>query len=156
MHMLEARLSSEAFTAFLRGWFSSKAFTAVVTNDFLNALKTAFPDRSAELDRFFNEFVYSVGHPTLSLDMHGNTVTIVQTQAQPFAFPIELELADGSTTVVQVSEQTTTVTLPAAITAIDPNTRLLHTVICDSAHPCLNGAACSTKESITSQSVCEL
>lgn len=62
LRMLEARVGRDAFTSFMKEWFTSRAFEAATTNEFEKALEAA---TKSDFSEFFNSFVYTSGHPTV-------------------------------------------------------------------------------------------
>ena len=71
LHSLYQMMGEESFLAALRDFFSRQAFQPISTDDFLNSLNTAF---NKSLDTFFDNWVYSAGHPEINLDYQHDLV----------------------------------------------------------------------------------
>ncbi len=110
LRMLEKKFGREAFTAFLKSWFTKRAFSSVTTKDFEAALAE---NTKSDVSRFFDGFVYESGRPILKaswkrVDADAIELSIDQTQSGGPASGYDI-LLDAD---VQVGDMTTRVTVP--------------------------------------------
>ena len=149
IHMLRGILGDDAFWAGVKHYIETFSTKTVQTSDFQAALEWA---SGLNLTRFFDEWLYSKGYPTLkgtfNHDASRGTVQVSITQTQMknntevplFAFDLEVELIDEKgnkylNTLTFDREATVTTTfildnkeiLPARV-RVDPNLRVLHTL----------------------------
>ncbi len=120
LHTLRATLGDTAFWAGVRTYLERHRFGAVHTRHFQRALEDA---TGRTLDRFFNEWVYGAGHPTLEVTVsHADgalNVTVKQTQdgegvAKAFAFPLTIGFGDEERTL-RIDARERTWSLPCAV-----------------------------------------
>lgn len=151
--MLDQRLGTQAFSAFLSDWFTSRAGKAVSTEDFQRALTRRFADKKDELDRFFDEFVYGTYRPevrvTTSPGTKGKTKVVVEQLQQGvgpddgYHFPLDLDLVDTAgakhRVTIDVGSRKVTKTVSVADVAsvvVNPDERMLVATTCDDTHAC--------------------
>nr|MBP9112489.1 hypothetical protein [Polyangiaceae bacterium] len=102
LRMLERGIGRQAFSQFLKGWFTRQSFKSIETKLFeteLGASSTA-ARTFLERNRFFAQWVYGVGHPVLKKTMvrkDANTVELRIDQrttagAAPFTFDLEVDI----------------------------------------------------------------
>lgn len=130
LHMLRQRLGDEAFFSGVKNYLTAHRHGIVETNDLMRALEES---SGLSLERFFDEWVYRPGHPslkvTISLEKNLLTVDVEQVQKGDniavFELPFEIEVGLGnkrerhqrsitdrkSNLVVQLSERPTWVNL---------------------------------------------
>ena len=141
LHMLRRRVGDDAFFRGIRDYYTQHVHGNALTADVHTALEAA---SGVELDRFFDQWLYSPGHPVLrpsyAFDARRRVLVLRVTQVQKsswpvFAVPLDVELVTPSGTVRRAIELTggmTVVELPldAAPTAVrlDPDGWLLHTI----------------------------
>ncbi len=159
LRAFEHRVGTEAFTAFLRGWFDRHAGEAKTTRDFEADLAAAFPE--AGVADFFRQFVYGEFAPVLDAsaryDAAAQRVTLTLRQTQPlgpaggFTLPVTVEFVRGdmrSRATVTLTGATTTATLPLAFeperVVVDPDEVAYVTVTCSDAAPCRDGWSCAS------------
>lgn len=101
LHMLRTDLGDELFWKGIHRYLGKHAFSVVETSD----LQRAFEEVSGRsLERFFDQWVFRPGHPTLKVKVSFEdgllTVSCKQTQkgtdVATFAFDLEVEVADKS------------------------------------------------------------
>lgn len=130
LRMLERGIGRQAFSQFLKGWFTRQSFKSIETKLFeteLGASSTA-ARTFLERNRFFAQWVYGAGHPVLKKTMvrkDANTVELRIDQrttagAAPFTFDLEVDLLTRPSEtgaevrkrqVLKVEGATTTMTL---------------------------------------------
>jgi aminopeptidase N len=144
MHMLRQRMGEERFLAMLGQFRQRYQFQAVTTDQFRRAVAEGLPPKSldAQLEAFFDQWVYGTGIPALKLShkVTGKapavqlTATITQSDvAEDFSalVPVEIQVAKGKPLVRWVrtaSEPVSfSVTLKQAPTKVllDPNNSVL-------------------------------
>lgn len=130
LHMLRRRLGDEAFFSGVKNYLTAHRGGIVETNDLMRALEET---SGLSLERFFDEWVYRPGHPslkiTISLEKNLLTVDVEQQQkgdnVAVFELPFEIEVGLGknrqrhqrliterkSSLVVQLSERPTWINL---------------------------------------------
>jgi aminopeptidase N len=90
------------------------------------------------LQTFFRQWLFTPGQPALKLSWTYDearktcTLTILQEQATPFVFPLDILLEGGQnslTKTLQISSKKTTLTIPLTFkpsrVVLDPDTKLL-------------------------------
>jgi aminopeptidase N len=134
LHMLRQRIGDPAFYQVLKNYYHRYQYGNALTADFRAIAESV---SGQDLGAFFQQWLYRPGHPRLEITWSFKkssmelALDIVQTQAQPFEFDIEIGAVDGkaprSFRVTQAKERFTWV-LPAVPTAItvDPQVKLLH------------------------------
>ncbi len=138
LHMLRGLLGDDAFLEGVRAYYREHEYGTALTADLQRALEQA---SGRDLDTFFDQWVYSPGHPvlrtTLTRDAQQQTVLTIE-QIQPadwptFHFDTEALVrsdAGEARVPVRVRGRTTTVRLPAAARPfeiiLDPDLWLLH------------------------------
>ena len=140
LHMLRGELGDSAFFDGVRRFYHARVHGTALTVD----LRAAFERASGrDLRRFFDQWVYSPGHPVLRVthdfdEASGEAVvTVEQVQSAEwpvFQFDTALRLVAGDDVLadvpVQVAERTTTVRVPVRAVptgvVIDPAGHLLH------------------------------
>ncbi len=139
LHMLRGMLGDDAFFNGIRRYYDAHRYGTALSVDLQRAFEQA---GGRSLDTFFDQWVYSPGHPVLRLARAHDaaagelivTITQVQSPAWPvFRFDTELLLETGGDrqrVPVHVTERTTTVRVPAARAPdriiLDPDGWLLH------------------------------
>lgn len=68
-HMMRTMLGDEAFFTLLRRYFEHFAFSALETEDFRAFCEQVIPHPPVPWRTFFDQWVYSVGHPILHADL---------------------------------------------------------------------------------------
>ena len=121
LHMLRRLLGDDAFFDGIRSYYAAHRYGTALSVDLQRALERA---SGRELQSFFDQWVYSPGHPVLRLSQTYDdaddhlVVTIEQVQAAHwpvFRFDTELLIGsdgDGVRFPVSVGERTTTVRVP--------------------------------------------
>jgi aminopeptidase N len=135
LHMLRNRLGDEAFFAGLRLYYCRYRDSNALTADFMRVMEEVSGTR---LDQFFNQWLLVAGQPDLKSDWTYNsrtgsiTVTITQTQADLFSFPLEIEVVTekGNTILkldIEKRESAITAKIAGKPTSVipDPNVKLL-------------------------------
>lgn len=98
LHMLRGLLGDDAFFTGIRRYYAAHAHENAVTADLRRALEAV---SSRDLDWFFEQWVYSPGHPILRVEHDWNpterqlTLTIEQVQSEDwptFRMPMEVEV----------------------------------------------------------------
>lgn len=119
LHTLRAELGEEAFWNGARLYLSRHAHQTVHTRHFQRAMEDA---TGRTLDRFFDQWIFSPGHPVLEVSIaHGDgllTVAVKQTQdgegvPKAFHFPLSLDVG-GVTRVLRVDARERSFVLPCA------------------------------------------
>jgi aminopeptidase N len=139
LHMLRRRVGEEKFGECLRQFYAKYKFGNATSDNF----RTVVEDVSGQdLKTFFDQWVYSAGHPKLEMDWSYNeesrklTLNLRQRQKTPvFHFPIEVSFvgnkANGATRQrfeVKQAKSKFEIELPARPTKVvlDPDTWLLY------------------------------
>jgi len=139
LHMLRGLLGDDAFFDGIRRYYAAHRYGTALSADLQRALEQA---SGRELQSFFDQWVYSPGHPVLRIthayDDAGDqlVVTIEQVQAAQwpvFRFDSELLIGNGADGVrfpVNVGERMTTVRVPLSRApdrvTLDPDGWLLY------------------------------
>jgi aminopeptidase N len=137
LHMLRRRIGDEKFWAGIREYYRKYRDGTALSEDFRDVVEAA---SGADLDGFFQQWLYEPAHPKLRLtwayDATGKvfSATVDQTQpGKPFSFDLDLGLtfADGSrqSETIEIAGPSRSVTIPldkapVAVT-MDPDTWLL-------------------------------
>jgi len=135
LHMLRNRMGDEAFFTGLRLYYSRYRDSNALTADFMRVMEEV---SGTPLDQFFNQWIFVAGQPDLKSDWTYNartgsiTVTITQTQADLFSFPLEIEVVTekGNTILkldIEKRESAITAKIAGKPTSVipDPNVKLL-------------------------------
>lgn len=149
IHMLRKKLGDEAFWAGVKLYIDEFAKSTVQTSDFQRCLERA---SQLNLQRFFDEWVYSKGYPTFKgsfdHDLANGTARISMTQTQVsdsdniplFGLDLEIELTDDqgkvyNTTLTFDREATAMATIHLSskdaqpkVLRVDPEMKLLYTL----------------------------
>ncbi|KAJ8654161.1 hypothetical protein O0I10_010237 [Lichtheimia ornata] len=149
IHMLRKKLGDEAFWAGVKLYIDEFAKSTVQTSDFQRCLERA---SQLNLQRFFDEWVYSKGYPTFKgsfdHDLANGTARISLTQTQVsdndniplFGLDMEIELTDDkgqvyNTTLTFDREATAMATIhlnskdaQPKVLRVDPEMKLLYTL----------------------------
>lgn len=134
LHMLRNELGDALFYRAIQHYCRSHQNQLVDTDDFQNACETV---SGKSLDRFFEQWVYRPGHPTLKIDWRWTDrdksihLTVKQTQtmeegAPPFVFPLAVRIATETETLdktfdVTRVEETFSFAVPDEPKSIDVN-----------------------------------
>jgi aminopeptidase N len=131
LHMLRRKLGDSLFWKGIRAYYAKYDGGNANTEDFKNVMEEA---AGQNLDQFFNQWLYTAGHPQLAVTWKYNAekkevlFTIIQKQDYLFEFLLEISV-DGLLQTVEVKDKTTEIGLPAsgehAAVSIDPNVNLL-------------------------------
>jgi aminopeptidase N len=159
LRMLERRIGTEAFTRFLRDWFTRHATQAVTTATLEEELTEAFA--MADVPSFFRQWMYTPAHPVIALDTRydaaAGAVTLTARQMQSrgpgdgFTLPVEVEFSRGdmrTRTTVMLSGRSTTHTTPLRFeperVVVDPDETAYLAVACTAGvSPCREGYVCA-------------
>ncbi len=109
LHMLRQQLGDELFRKSLKLYLHQNAVGLVDTDDLMEAIEEA---TGKPMDRFFEQWVFSAGHPKVEVKHEWLPKTkqvklrIQQTQemeegAPAFAFPLEIEVATEDETILE-------------------------------------------------------
>ncbi len=151
LRMIEEQVGRDAFTAFMKGWFTKHAHTAMGTEDFIKELSDA---THTDWKPFFAQWVYGVSHPKLEAtvartDASHVTVTVTQKQSQgAFTLPVEIALGSKLVTIPLTGKTTSQVVeLGADPTSVvvDPKEHLFVERDCTS-NACPTGLRCSSRK----------
>jgi aminopeptidase N len=142
LHMLRNKLGDDTFFEGLQEYYHVFRNKTVLTSDFQSVMESV---SGKDLDRFFNQWLRSAGHPILKVswgtESTGNQIDhqeilIQQRGKQLFSFPLEMNILyeDGSVDLVTVMIEKTkrTQQFQARTTSgikdifIDPNVKLLY------------------------------
>ena len=134
LHMLRKQLGDDLFWEGIRTYYAAYTHSNAYSDDLRQVLENV---SGRELETFFDQWVYSPGHPELDVTWSHKgqelNITFLQTQAEAFHFPLELDVVfeDGSTMreVLDLTEARTAVQIitekkPTEI-ILDPDTWLL-------------------------------
>ena len=134
LHMLRKKLGDDLFWEGIRTYYATYTHSNAYSDD----LRKVLEDVSGQsLEAFFDQWVYQAGHPELratwSYTGDTLTITVLQTRANTFDFPLEVDLffADGTAErrTIEVKGQSTSFKVtteqkPYEI-VLDPDTWLL-------------------------------
>ena len=130
LHMLRRKLGDTLFWEGIRAYYAKYDGGNANTDDFKNVMAQT---SGQNLDQFFNQWLYTAGHPDLQIgwtydDNKKNfTVNIKQNQDNLFEFPLEISI-DGKLQKIAIKEKLTTINVPQTkppSIVIDPNVDLL-------------------------------
>jgi len=99
LHMLRNKIGDELFWKGVRTYYQEYQFSNANTDDFRKVIET-ISDKN--LNSFFNDWLFTAGHPILKLDWQQDdkkiVFNIVQTQETTISFPLEVAInySDGS------------------------------------------------------------
>lgn len=137
LHMLRAKLGNDLFWKGIRAYYQKYKFSNANTDDFRSVIETI---SGKNLSTFFNDWLFTAGHPILKLDWKQDHKTIklniVQTQKTPISFPLELAInyADGSSEIITLEivkkEEAFSFRVQKTVSTVDldPGIRLLFEV----------------------------
>lgn len=109
-HMLRNMLGDEVFFNTLRNLLNEFKYNSLTTEDFKEFFKRSVPDPLISFDTFFNQWVYSPGHPIFELisetykkvnNKYYTKLTLNQTQShenvpEVFTTPVKVNFYEGS------------------------------------------------------------
>ncbi len=137
---LRNELGADAFWAGVKVYLASRAHKTAHTRDFQRALEDT---TGRNLDRFFQQWIFSPGHPVLNVKIarDGDLLCVTVKQKQTgdgvpnvYAFPLHIEVigTDGRTTTVdlQIADRERTFAVPlkgvdVSTVRVDPGFRVL-------------------------------
>ena len=131
LHMLRRKIGDSLFWKAISTYYKTYRNGNASTEDFEKIAGTA---SGQDLHSFFQQWLYTPGHPKVRLEWHyddaNNALFITTTQLQPISFEFPLELSiDGKPYTIQLTAKTNQVRIPliAEPTTIvpDPNVNLL-------------------------------
>ncbi len=116
LHMLHNKLGDVLFWKGLRTYYQKYKFSNANTRDFREVMETVSGNNLA---LFFNDWLFTSGHPILRLNwkQHGKNIqfNIVQTQQTPISFPLELAInyTDGSSEIktINITKKTAAISI---------------------------------------------
>jgi aminopeptidase N len=109
LHALRARLGDDDFFASLKGYVATHKQGAVETVDLARAVEAT---TGKNLDAFFDQWAHREGHPEVQVETGWDgeakkvRLAVKQTQQQPFAFPLRVELVVGGKSTEHTLEVT--------------------------------------------------
>ncbi|MBX3299239.1 MAG: M1 family metallopeptidase [Acidobacteria bacterium] len=127
LHMLREEIGDEAFWSGVKIYLDRHKFDSVRSSDLRKAMEEA---SGADLGWFFDQWVYGVGHPVLSVQPVYSvskrqmkfTVTQMQTAARAtpatYRLPLQVQIAAGGKTVNErllITKRTEVFTIPMAV-----------------------------------------
>jgi aminopeptidase N len=136
LHMLRRKIGDSRFWETIRQYYQQYEHSNALTQDFINVAEKVCEE---DLELFFQQWVFTAGHPKLSVDWSfadsNNHIDITVHQKQKgevFHFPLELGVVypNGTTSrqVVNINEQTNTFSFPVRekplSIVLDPDTWL--------------------------------
>jgi aminopeptidase N len=137
LHMLRRLVGNERFWAGIRAYYREYRNRNALTEDFRRVMEEA---SGANLERFFQQWIYEPGHPRLratwTYDGRDKVASVTVDQVQegkPFAFSLDLGFTfpDGARQVetIDIDDRSRTVTIPLetppTALSLDPDTWLL-------------------------------
>jgi len=116
LHMLRNKIGDKLFWKGIRAYYKEYQFSNANTDDFRKVIEAV---SGKNLNTFFNDWLFTAGHPVLRLDWQHNNksmnLTIIQTQETPISFPLEVSInyTDGSMEfkTINVVKKTQTIAL---------------------------------------------
>ena len=138
LHMLRNKLGDDLFWKGIRAYYQEYKFSNANTNDFRKVMETI---SGIDLNTFFNDWLFTSGHPILELDWKQNKKTIqlniVQTQETPISFWLEasIDYTDGrselKTILIDKKECSLSFKLKKEVLRVvwDPKMKLLYEVL---------------------------
>jgi len=131
LHMLRHKLGDTLFWKGIRAYYAKYDGYNANTTDFEQTMEQA---SGQDLHRFFNQWLYNPGHPSLKLvwryDANNKSVdiTITQKQDKLFEFPLTYSM-DGKLYMADIKAKDTSIVIAVdakpAIIKMDPNVELL-------------------------------
>ena len=138
LHMLRQEMGDSAFFAGMSSYYQTYKHSNASSTDFCNIMiaQVADPDAKAGLKKFFQQWLYQVGHPKLKMnDDNKQFLIISQAQQQLFTFPLQIDFVAPNGTKqrveVQFDQREMKIAVPGALKdqkwtyIIDPGVRLL-------------------------------
>ncbi|KJF42235.1 M1 family metallopeptidase [Draconibacterium sediminis] len=141
LHMLRNKLGDDTFFAGLQKYYNDFRNKTALTKDFQSVMESV---SDKNLDRFFNQWLRSAGHPVIKVSWGAETsgkeidrqlIWVQQKGKQLFSFPLEINIVyeDGSVDLLTVMIDTTKqrqqfeakTTSGVKDIYIDPNVKLL-------------------------------
>lgn len=137
LHMLRKQLGDSVFWNGIRNYYSLYAGQNTVTDDLRKAMERV---SGKDLKKFFQQWLYTPGHPELDMNWKYNasskqlTVNITQQQKNDFEFPMEINIigADNKVITKSVSIKDKFTTIPISLPGkplkivIDPGVDLFY------------------------------
>jgi len=109
LHMLRNEIGDENFHSSIREYYTTYRLSNADTRDFQKVVEKVC---ERDLDWFFEQWLYSSGHPQLSIESetHENILSLVINQNNrlfTFALPVKIHFTDGTsaTEVIKVNDQ---------------------------------------------------
>jgi aminopeptidase N len=103
LHMLKHKIGDELFWQSISKYYDKYKLSNVLTEDFQEVVEQV---SEMQLDAFFNQWLYTAGHPLLSFDSEFDSgmIRILLGQHQPdhvFEFPIDIQVkfSDGTSVI---------------------------------------------------------
>lgn len=134
LHMLRHKLGDAEFQNGIQAYYQTYKDSNASTKDFKEVIEKG---SGANLDQFFNQWLFTPGQPILKGTWHYDTkqeavvMNLEQTQDDVFKFPLEIEMRNGDKTEVKEirvnnKEVTKTVKVPFSPNKVrlDPNIKL--------------------------------
>lgn len=138
LHMLRQEMGDSAFFDGLRAYYATYKHRNANSTDFCNIMMAQVEGQEAKADlyKFFQQWLYQVGHPKLKInDDNKQFLLITQAQQQLFTFPLQIDFvaADGTKERVAVAfaQREMKIAVPTAMKGpkwtyiIDPGVSLL-------------------------------
>ena len=136
LHMIRNRIGDRHFRQSLREYYNRFQYSNALSEDFEKVVEEVSGE---DLSGFFQQWLYQVGHPVLSVSWKQDDrlkLTIAQEQSALFEFPLELKVSytDGSTEfrTLNVSNKISSFNIPTSGRVknieTDPDTRLLYEI----------------------------
>ncbi|WP_303922761.1 M1 family metallopeptidase [Draconibacterium sediminis] len=141
LHMLRNKLGNDTFNEGLQKYYNDFRNKTALTKDFQSVMESV---SGKDLDRFFNQWLWSAGHPVIKVSWGAETsgkeidrqlIWVQQKGKQLFSFPLEMNIVyeDGSVDLLTVMIDTTKqrqqfeakTTSGVKDIYIDPNVKLL-------------------------------
>jgi len=95
LHMLRNYLGEDIFKDGLKKYLDKYRYSNADTNDLRQVLEN---NSGKDLEHFFNQWIYSAGHPEISIELlqDKNSIKITQLQPNLFEFPLEIKVVFDS------------------------------------------------------------
>ena len=138
LHMLRRKIGDENFKNGVVAYYTKYRLSNANTIDFKREMEKV---AGCDLDTFFQQWVFSSGHPILDIDVQmkkrKTSIKVVQTQKETvFSFPLTIQLSQGEndssaffvTKNITKKEQVFTIKTSKKVTSwrVDPQVDLLH------------------------------
>jgi aminopeptidase N len=138
LHMLRRKIGDEKFKNGVVAYYTKYRLSNANTIDFKREMEKV---AGCDLDTFFQQWVFSSGHPILDIDVQmkkrKTSIKVVQTQKETvFSFPLTIQLSQGEndssaffvTKNITKKEQVFTIKTSEKVTSwrVDPQVDLLH------------------------------